>query len=458
MYDFAGYDAARIQFIRFVNFVSIGIIAILLMNFLKKRVKNGSLAFFAILFFLSQTTFQSLMGYSLQLISSSQPAMWLSLLAFYLYFFVFDRIHLSKYIQVGIIFIVLMLAMQSTQTYAFFALIPLSYLALTDWSSRKSKVIKFLIISIATFILSTLIYKIGLDFKSAQGLEGYPRGEQSIKYIFSHPLDVILLAINPLAYWSIFKMWTFPFPLQNTPPLSNLMERVASLLIMMTWLGLIFGSLWVEIKNTVEDERSEIFFKWFSVACCFGLSAAFIVADSPTVIIDHRPHLLLVFSGLVIFIGLYALEILASQFISLRSLGFNVFIGFLVVMTAFGAQSAVLRNIVNINMKQLDFIRTELLAKNPSSYDTVIVVLPIERQDCITEPCNPSFGAYISKNWHLAWPAAYRYALSTLGINPKEKNIVFVNKFTDIVSQEDAVIIDWNVYSLTQQMYSEHFK
>ena len=133
-------------------------------------------------------------------------------------------------------------------------------------------------------------------------------------------------------------------------------------------------------------------------------------------------------------------------------------IGFLVMMTAFGAQAGVLRNIVNIHMKQLDFIRTELLRQDPASYGTIIILLPIQNQDCITEPCSPWIGEHIENKGHLARIAAYRYALSTLGMDPMEKEIIFVEKSTDIVSQEDAIIIDWNIYSSTQQMYAEQFQ
>lgn len=458
VYDFVGYDTSRIQFVRFINFVSISVIAILLMNFLGERMKSRQVAFFVVLFFLSQNSFQGLMGYSLQLISFSQPAIWLSLLAFYFYFYLFEKNHIPKYLQAGSVFIILMLAMQSAQTYAFFAVIPMSYLALADWKARKVKVIQFLIISITTFVLSSLIYKLGLNFLQARGGEGYIQGEQGFKYLYNQPLDVFLLAVNPLAYWSVFKMWAFPFPLQNIPPLRTLIERIMSLFIMLAWLGGIFTSLWVEIKSDIKDGKHEIFLKWLAIACCFGLAATLIVADSPVKIIDHRPHNLLVFSGLVIFTGAYSLEVLASRFIFLRSHGMKVFMGLVVLMTAFGAQAGVLRNIVNIHMKQLDFIRTELLAKDPESYRTVVVILPAQNQGCITEPCGPWFGAPLDSNWHLAWPGTYRYAFSTLGVNPAEKKIIFVNSSADIVSQDETILIDWNVYSITQQMYADYFR
>lgn len=455
---FAGYDASRIQVVRFINFLSIAVIAVLLMNFLEKRMKNRWIAFFAILFFLSQTAFQALMGYSFELISGSLPSMWLSLLAFYLYFFAFDNSRLPRYLQAGIVFVVLMLAMQSTQTYAFFAMIPLSYLALTDWKTNKVRVTQFLLISIGTLVVSALIYKMGLESLAAQGKAGYDVGEQGINQLSTRPLELVLLAINPRTYWSVFKMWTFPFPFQNTPPLSNLSEKIASFVIMTAWLGLTFASFWVEATSTAKGERREIFYKWLAVAICIGFGAAFIMADSPREIIDHRPHLHLVLSGIIICTSVFALEMLALRFAFLESSRFKVLVGLLVLMTAFGAQAGVLRNIVNIHMKQLDFIRTELLSQDPASYATIIVLLPIENQDCITEPCGPWIGEHIENKGHLARIAAYRYALSTLGMDPMEKEIIFVENFADIVSQENSILIDWNIYSSTQQMYADHFR
>ena len=455
---FAGYDAARIQMVRFVNFLSIAVIAVLLLNFLEKRMKNGWAAFFVILFYLSQTVFQALMGYSFELIAGSLPSMWFSLLAFYLYFFVFENSRLPRIVQAGIIFIVLMLAMQSTQTYAFFAMVPLSYLALTDWDSKKTRIIQFLLISMTVLAVSAVIYKLGLDYFAALGRAGYDVGEQGINQLSTQPMDLVLFAINPRTYWSVFKMWTFPFPFQNTAPLSTLVEKIASLAIMVTWLGVVTTSVWVEFTNAAKDKKQNVFFKWLAVIFCTGFGAVLILADSPSEIIDHRPHLHLIFSGIVIFTSAYAVEILVTRFSSLGDARLKFIFGFLVLMTAFGAQSGVMRNIVNIHMKQLDFIRIELRRQDLASYEMIIVLLPVQNQDCITEPCGPWIGEHIENKGHLAREAAYRYTLSTLGVDPMEKKIIFVEKASEISSMENAIVIDWNIYSSTQQMYAEHFQ
>src|SRR5215475_8263339 len=87
VYRFAGYDPFRIQFVRFVNFASLAAMALVLFFFLYRLSNSSRLSGLAILFLFSQPPFQGAMAYSFHLISNSQPAMWLSLLAFYVYFY-----------------------------------------------------------------------------------------------------------------------------------------------------------------------------------------------------------------------------------------------------------------------------------------------------------------------------------------------------------------------------------
>ena len=458
VYDFVGYETARIQFIRFINFASLAIIAVLLLRFLEKRMKNRGLAFFTILFFLSQLSFQGLMGYSLQLFSNTQPSIWLSLLAFYLFFFVFDDNRIPNFLQVGIIFIILILAMQSTQTYAFFGTIPLAYLALSDWKNNKKRILTFLLIAFVVLVVSTIAYQVGLSSLSSEAdREAYVRGERGLNELYKNPIDLILFAINPRTYWSVFKFWTFPFPLHNTPPLLNIAGKILSLGFMVLWFFVIVASIFVERKGVKREENSAILSKWLAVLFCFGLSAVFIVADSPLEIIDHRPHILLTFSGLVIFSGAYAIEVLESKFAALQRGSIQILMSLVVLATAFGAQAGVLRNIVNIHTKQIDFIRSELMAKDPDSYNSIIIILP-KWNKCITEPCGPWFGMSTDLNWHLTRPGAYRYVLATIGADPEEKEITHVYYNLSTALPPDAVVVDWNTYSKAQQRYADYFK
>jgi hypothetical protein len=226
---------------------------------------------------------------------------------------------------------------------------------------------------------------------------------------------------------------------------------------MMVWLGIVFASIFIELRNTTKKERWAILSKWMAVLGCFGLGAIFIIADSPLEIIDHRPHILLTFSGLVIFTGAYAIEVLTSRYVLLQSVGVRVITGIVVLMTAFGAQAGVLRNIVNIHARQIDFIRQELMAKDPDKYDTVIVILP-KWNECITEPCGPWFGWVTDPIWELRRNGAYRYVLATVGVNPNDKEISYVYyKLSNDIPQ-NAVVVDWNTYSKVQQRSADYFK
>jgi len=458
VYDFVGFDTGRIQLIRFVNFSSIAIIAVALLKFLEKKMKDRLFAFFTILFFLSQLPFQGLMGYSLQLFSNSQPSMWLSLLAFYLFFFVFERRRISYLLQAGTVLLILLLAMQSTQTYAFFGIIPAAYLALSDWKNKKRRILTFILIAVVVFVISILAYQTGLNFLSLEGgQEAYDPGERGLSELFENPIKVILIAINPRTYWSVFKFWTFPFPIQNLPPILNIVKKYISLLLMTIWFGIVIASIFIEIKRASRNERLAIISKWLTVLGCFGLGAVFIIADSPLEIVDHKPHFLLTFSGLVIFTGAYAIEVITSRYSLLQNGRIRAITGIVILMTAFGAQAGVLRNIVNIHARQIDFIRQELLVKNPDSYDTVIVILP-KWNKCVTEPCGPWFGWSTDPIWELRRPGAYRYALATIGTDPTIKELIYVyyNLPTDI--PPNAVVVDWNDYSKAQERSADYFK
>lgn len=226
---------------------------------------------------------------------------------------------------------------------------------------------------------------------------------------------------------------------------------------MIIWFGTVIASILIELKRASRNERLAIISKWLAVLGCFGLGAVFIIADSPLEIVDHRPHILLTFSGLVIFTGAYAIEVLASRYRLFQNGHIRAITGIVILMTALGAQAGVLRNIVNIHARQIDFIRQELMAKNPDSYDTVIVILP-KWNKCITEPCGPWFGWSTDPIWELRRPGAYRYALATIGTDPTKKELTYVyyNLSTDI--PPNAVVVDWNTYSKVQKQQADYYK
>ena len=96
VYRFVRYDPLRIQLVRFLNFAGFAAIAVVLFIFLKRRTQSPLFSYLVVVFLLSQPPFQAAMGFSLQLISNTQPAMWLSLLAFYIYFSLVPGKHFSS--------------------------------------------------------------------------------------------------------------------------------------------------------------------------------------------------------------------------------------------------------------------------------------------------------------------------------------------------------------------------
>jgi len=224
---------------------------------------------------------------------------------------------------------------------------------------------------------------------------------------------------------------------------------------MIAWLSLVLGALYIELRQAIGEERRDVVFKWLAVLCCFALAAVFLVADSPSLIIDHRPHIYLTFSGLVILTGAYALRVLASRWTFLQSRAAKVIAAALVVALAFGAQAGVLRNMVGNNERQIDFIRTELLANDPNSYKTVLVIVP-QWEGCITEPCGPWFGQSLTRLGNLTHPEAYRYALATIGIDPWTKKISFASQLPEVVPPH-TVVIDWERYLRAAQLSAGYF-
>ena len=103
-----------------------------------------------------------------------------------------------------IVFIILIAAMQFFQPFALIALISLSYLILSDWSSYSKKSWRFLLIVLGAVLVSTIAYKISLDYWNSLGMGAYHLGEKMIGSVLNQPLKLIIRAVNPLAYWGAF--------------------------------------------------------------------------------------------------------------------------------------------------------------------------------------------------------------------------------------------------------------
>jgi hypothetical protein len=442
VYRFVQYDPFRIELVRFINFASLATIAITLFAFLRNRTRNDWFSFLVVLFLFSQRCFQGAMAYSLQLIANTQPAMWLSLCAFWVQFYV-HHIRLSRALRLMAVFVLLVLAMQSTQTYAFFAMVPLTYLTLTDWKNQRERIGEFLLVSTVVFAMSALVYYGGLTHWHRLGQHGYNRAEQALEVVRRQPLRVVLRSANPLSYSGAFEIWSYPFPFHLTLPLGILKMRMASL-VMLLWGALLLTAVLAELRAA--QQKKEIALKWLAVLVYLGFGAIFIAADVPSASSEHRPHLFLCFVGVATFSAAYALQVVASEHTYLKR-GLTRFLAVIfVLICAFGAQAAILRGFVANRVAELDFIRSELISGSQSNYSNIIVVLP-HQYGCLTEPCGPWMGHVTESRWHLTGQAGYRYALATLGIAP-EKKISFVDDKPSSIAA-DTIVADWQKFVAT---------
>ncbi len=453
VFKFAGYSPLRIQFLRFINITLIALLALFLYQFLRKQVGNSEFAFFSILFWLSIPSIQGIAGYSLVLLANTYPSIVLSLFAFYLYFFVFESKHIPKAFEALIVFIFLFMAMQSTQTNAFFSTIPVSILALAKWEKYGKRIISFLLISIVTLVTSIILYKVGLSVLHAQGGSGYKLGEQSLKTLDDNLLLVILNSINPIFYWSVFDLFPYPYPFNNISQLNISFKMFFSILLMIVWLALISFSVYIEFKNSKAHFQKQVIVKWGVVLINFAINATFFVADSPGIITQHRPHMSLTLVSLVIYTSIYSILLIKENYSSIfENTSYYYITSGIIIFFVFGAQSNISRNIVLNRVKQLEFIRTELsVLKSDRSINNVVVVVGVaDEEKCSSEPCNPWFGLIYPGKWTVTKQGAYRYAMSTIGINQNDIEFAFVDKRPDDISNS-TIVLDWNIFLLGQK-------
>lgn len=193
VYEFAQDSPTKVQLVRFINWAGIVGIAVALYLFLQSQNNKPVFSFFVVLFYLSLLPWQGAVGYSLQTIGSVFPVIFLSLAAFFMHFYLLKDRRIVKW---TVTFILILLAMQSGQTNAFFSVIPLSYWALTNWDRDKSDIISFLVICGLVFLLSTSIYKIGVDYLRFIGKDVYPIGEVGISSLLDDPVKIVLNTID----------------------------------------------------------------------------------------------------------------------------------------------------------------------------------------------------------------------------------------------------------------------
>ncbi len=441
VYRFVDLDPQRVQIVRFLNFASLALIALYLLRFTRRR-SSTLFAFCAVLLIFAQAPVQGMMAYSLQLISNSQPALWLGLAAFHLHFFVLPKHRLPPGLGAAAVLLLLLAASQSTQNYAYFCMAPLAFLVLTERDLPASRVGRFFALASLSLLASAFLFWLLSRDADAAGRPIYGLGDDVLKAFFESPVAFVANALDPRFYWSAFKLWTYPFPLHHVT-LDAEGRRALALVALLAWSALVaagFASSW----SRTPDKR-DVLWRWGAVLGCLGFGAFFLVTDSPSGVKEHRPHVALVLTSVCLYVAVWALRDLSVRFALLRSPAAQaVGIG-IVLLTAFGAQSGVLRGGVAVRAAELDFIRTELASRPPDSYRRVVVALARSGK-CLSEPCDIWFGTITEPlEAHAKGVGRYRYALATLGIDPDSKDLEFVWGRPERVL-DDTLVIDWSKY------------
>jgi hypothetical protein len=465
VYRFAGYDAWRIQVVRFVNFASLCAIAVVLFRFLDRRSRGAWTPFLVTLFLFSLRPFQSAMAYSVQMIANTQPAMWLSLLASQVHFST-RQTRIPAALRLGLVSLLLVLAFQSTQTYALFALVPLTFWTLRDWAAVRRRVLSFLAIAVLVFAGSVLAYKAGLESLHAEGRRGYSLGEAGVDALGSRPSAVLAHAVSPATYWSAFEAWPYPFPFHSLPSLGKTRVRIAYA-VMAAWATLLLACVLVELRGSPAAERRQVVAKWAVVGLFLALGASFIVADSPLATVAHRPHMLVCFVGTAVLAAAYAAETLAARQPSLQGRAPVLVAVLLVAASVAGAQASTLRGFVLNRKAELDFVRAELLSRDPATYRNILVLIP-RWNGCPTEPCGPWVGYATEAFWPGTLRAAregrrhgpyqgYLYALASAGVPVGDKTVAFVESPPPVLPT-DSMLVDWERYLAVARTQVNHLR
>ena len=452
VYEWAGFDPVRIQFVRFASFAFLAGVAVGFFRVLKYGSAKPFFAFFAALLLFSQLPFQGTAGFSLDLITAYLPPMALSLFALWLHYRLGLR-GVTRWKAHTAVLIVLTLAVLSGQTWGFFSIVPLSFMALSGNRPETKLARSFIFLTFAQIAVAVLATYIGLKVLHDEGREGYAVGEEIIGAVTDSPVALAAQAVDPRRYWSAFKLWTYPFPFHNTPESPRMRETLGTI-VMGAWALLFFGGLISQLLARGSAKKL-VLTKWSMAVACVGFGAAVVLADSPFEVREARPHITTVLTGACIMTGGYAMLVLRAHTPIFRRRIWQAACIAVVLLTALGAQTGVLRNQVDNRADQLDFIRTELSALDPADYDRIVVVLAPQDYFALREPSDNWSGKVVHFIYHARRPERYEYALHSLGLEPGGKELLFVTDDTE-VSERDLVV-DWRKYLTARKNQREHF-
>jgi len=479
VYKFVDYSPFKIQIIRFLNLVGVYGLASLFFRFCKSSFSSTAIAFFLTLFFISHPSIQGILGYSLQIISNFQPSAWLSIFAFYIYFYWSPHYpvnQLLKALKIVLTIFIFILALQSTQTYAFLCMIPLSLGILTNshrFTLKKSLV--FCLLAFICLFISAISYKFFLSINP--NLSGYKLGVSTLNDILDSPFQALKTGLNPSTYIDTFRVWNYPFGFHQLVDLDRSLKSFGSFLIF--YCVTIVNLLAFSIETFKAAKLSKKLFKktigsWTIVTICLSFGALFVFLESPLQPTQVRPHMALTLIGVITVITTYSSFICRDFLKTLINFQFKsityiqdknwrkfqkllgLFLASIVIFITIGAQSNTLRNIVNVRAQALGYVRVQLMAKPKDSWQKVIVVK--SKDLCVFEPCEAWMGSVIHGRW-LKNKGGYQYAMASIGIDPSNKNIMFIQASQLMnISIQKAIIIDWNQYLQANKQYKQRIK
>lgn len=437
VYGFAGYSPFRVILLRTLMVAGVSVLAVLLYRWLVGRGVGKFAAFFTTLYLFALLPVQGITAYSLNFLATL-PAFFLSIGSF-AYFFSKRSKASGGMVSSLTVFVLLFLAMQTQHTFAFVSYIPLTYLILTDWPSVARKALRYGAITVVAILFSIGLYKATLATRHAAGLEGYGNGEEAMTTL-ENPQKLVTKALAPDTYWTAFELWTYPI----TTPNLGAVKRSAAVTVLYAWAAFVAACIIRELLSLRHAWRA-VLAKWGTALLSMGFSAMFLPVDSVVSAIgEHRPHVAVTLTGIIVLVSLYIARSFARALPFLRTPFIWLIFACAVLVTSFGAYRNVSDAIVLNRVRQLDFVR-QRFGQAPSP--VITVVLP-ESKPCIFEPCNLWMGGIPSMLIHLSTPGWYRYAVYSLGFDPRAISIRAIYPSDPV--PKDGTIIDWNEYTRTQ--------
>ncbi|MEO0481840.1 MAG: hypothetical protein AAF196_20430 [Planctomycetota bacterium] len=324
-----------------------------------------------------------------------------------------------------------------------------------DAPEDRRRIVTHIGLVLLALAISTASYKLAPQILDRPDVDRYSEGAQALSALDS-PLDLLCLVVDPRTYASVFDLWFPPPPFNDLAVGEETKLRIGGTL-MAAWMLLIVA--WAFLQRLPSSLRSENITRLIRVGLAvfslFVLASVFLVVTSPHGPRWSREHLRIVPVALVVCsLGSIANAIATRTAARVRTATRGVAIVGVLVM-ALGAQSAILRNYVDLRTDVLDFIRIELSSRPADAFDEVLIVPPRRngggRRDESEPPHWPRVSSFRGEpigGWagtlpvQTLEPAFYLYAMRELGIPIKPVRV----SFEAPAAGDRALVIDWGTF------------